>query len=179
MIAESTAAGAGARPFYEFLESCLRHKVPCFCIYSPASQHAEMPPHKKASGEALLCALLANVMMGRKHFAAQAEMVIFEAARAIVGMPEVTQRELAPAVTVLQLFLTSSKPVLRFAAVRSLNKARALCAQPAQHPLWLLLPALPSVRPSCQHIFCRLARPESLLNGGLLSVLAAGSLSCL
>jgi coatomer protein complex subunit gamma len=52
-------------------------------------------------------------------------MVIFEAARAIVGMPDVSQRELAPAVTVLQLFLTSSKPVLRFAAVRSLNKARS------------------------------------------------------
>ena len=55
-------------------------------------------------------------------------MVIFEAARAIVGMPDVTARELAPAVTVLQLFLTSSKPVLRFAAVRSLNKARARSA---------------------------------------------------
>ena len=81
VIAESGgASGAGPRPFYEFLEGCLRHK---------------------------------------------AEMVIFEAARAIVGLPEVTARELAPAVTVLQLFLTSSKPVLRFAAVRSLNKARA------------------------------------------------------
>jgi Adaptin N terminal region len=31
-------------------------------------------------------------------------------------------RELMPAVTVLQLFLSSSKPVLRFAAVRTLNK---------------------------------------------------------
>ncbi len=51
-------------------------------------------------------------------------MVIMEAARAIVNMPEVTQRELQPAVTVLQLFLTSSKPTLRFAAVRTLNKVR-------------------------------------------------------
>ena len=33
-----------------------------------------------------------------------------------------TARELAPAVAVLQLFLSSSKPVLRFAAVRTLNK---------------------------------------------------------
>ncbi|CAA6663000.1 unnamed protein product [Spirodela intermedia] len=40
----------------------------------------------------------------------KAEMVIFEAAR------------LTPAITVLQLFLSSSKPVLRFAAVRTLNK---------------------------------------------------------
>lgn len=79
MIAESTASGSGQRPFYDFLESCLRHK---------------------------------------------AELVIFEAARAIVAMPEVTNRELAPAITVLQLFLTSSKPVLRFASVRTLNKVR-------------------------------------------------------
>ncbi len=34
----------------------------------------------------------------------------------------VPRRELMPAVTVLQLFLSSSKPVLRFAAVRTLNK---------------------------------------------------------
>ena len=81
VIAESGAGGSGgeARPFYSFLESCLRHK---------------------------------------------AEMVIFEAARAICAMRDVSTRELAPAVTVLQLFLSSSKPVLRFAAVRTLNKAR-------------------------------------------------------
>ena len=34
----------------------------------------------------------------------------------------VSCRELMPAVTVLQLFLSSSKPVLRFAAVRTLNR---------------------------------------------------------
>lgn len=51
-------------------------------------------------------------------------MVIFEAARAICNMREVSTRELTPAVTVLQLFLSSSKPVLRFAAVRTLNKVR-------------------------------------------------------
>lgn len=49
-------------------------------------------------------------------------MVIFEAARAICSLKDVTSRELSPAVTVLQLFLSSSKPVLRFAAVRMLNK---------------------------------------------------------
>ncbi|KAG8473647.1 hypothetical protein CXB51_035513 [Gossypium anomalum] len=63
---------AGDRPFYDFLEGCLRHK---------------------------------------------AEMVIFEAARAITELNGVTSRELTPAITVLQLFLSSSKPVLRFAAV--------------------------------------------------------------
>ncbi|GLT30577.1 hypothetical protein SLA2020_053700 [Shorea laevis] len=67
----------GDRPFYDFLEGCLRHK---------------------------------------------AEMVIFEAARAITELNGVTTRELTPAITVLQLFLSSSKPVLRFAAVRTLNK---------------------------------------------------------
>lgn len=70
-------ANGEQRPFYDFLESCLRHK---------------------------------------------AEMVIFEAARAICNLRDVTARELTPAITVLQLFLSSSKPVLRFAAVRTLNK---------------------------------------------------------
>ncbi|CAM6082467.1 unnamed protein product [Calypogeia fissa] len=65
------------RPFYDYLEGCLRHK---------------------------------------------AEMVIFEAARAITELSGVTSRELTPAITVLQLFLSSSKPVMRFAAVRTLNK---------------------------------------------------------
>lgn len=50
------------------------------------------------------------------------EMVIYEAARAIVNLKNVTARELAPAVSVLQLFLSSPKPTNRFAAVRTLNK---------------------------------------------------------
>ena len=87
VIAESgTSAGGETRPFYDFLEGCLRMK---------------------------------------------AEMVIFEAARAICAMPDVTSRELTPAITVLQLFLSSSKPVLRFAAVSSpprlLPPAAACC----------------------------------------------------
>ncbi|GMI88185.1 gamma2 Coat Protein [Hibiscus trionum] len=77
VIRESANTQAGDRPFYDFLEGCLRHK---------------------------------------------AEMVIFEAARAITELNGVTSRELTPAITVLQLFLSSSKPVLRFAAVRTLNK---------------------------------------------------------
>ncbi|KAK4742301.1 hypothetical protein SAY87_000302 [Trapa incisa] len=78
VICESTGnAQTGERPFYDYLESCLRHK---------------------------------------------SEMVIFEAARAITELNGVTSRELTPAITVLQLFLSSSKPVLRFSAVRTLNK---------------------------------------------------------
>ena len=91
VIAESgTSAGGETRPFYDFLEGCLRMK---------------------------------------------AEMVIFEAARAICAMPDVTSRELTPAITVLQLFLSSSKPVLRFAAVSSpprLPPAAAACCRPVQ-----------------------------------------------
>jgi len=52
----------------------------------------------------------------------KSEMVIYEAARAIVNIKNVNARELAPAVSVLQLFLSSPKPTLRFAAVRTLNK---------------------------------------------------------
>jgi len=37
-------------------------------------------------------------------------------------LKEVTSRELQPAVSVLQLFLSSSKPVLRFGAVRAINQ---------------------------------------------------------
>ena len=81
--AESGGEG-GERPFYDFLESCLRHK---------------------------------------------SEMVIFEAARVITDLNGVTPRELQPAITVLQLFLSSSKPTLRFAAIRALNKVAMI------HPL--------------------------------------------
>lgn len=52
----------------------------------------------------------------------KSDMVIYEAARAICNLKNVTSRELTPAVTVLQLFLSSPKPSLRFAAVRALNK---------------------------------------------------------
>lgn len=50
------------------------------------------------------------------------EMVIYEAASAIVRLPRISSGELASAVSVLQLFLSSPKPALRFAAVRTLNK---------------------------------------------------------
>ncbi|GBM93534.1 Coatomer subunit gamma-2 [Araneus ventricosus] len=52
----------------------------------------------------------------------KSEMVIYEAAHAIVNMKSTTPRELAPAVSVLQLFCASPKPTLRFAAVKTLNK---------------------------------------------------------
>lgn len=48
-------------------------------------------------------------------------MVIYEAAKALCSLP-VDARDLTQAIVVLQLFLGSSKPALRFAAVRTLNQ---------------------------------------------------------
>merc|ERR1711976_242110 len=50
------------------------------------------------------------------------EMVIYEAAKAIVNLKRTTSRELIPAISVLQLFCSSPKATLRFAAVRTLNQ---------------------------------------------------------
>lgn len=72
-----TSAGGGATIYFDFVESCLRHK---------------------------------------------SEMVIYEAAHAIVNLKRTTSRELIPAISVLQLFCSSPKPTLRFAAVRTLNQ---------------------------------------------------------
>jgi coatomer protein complex subunit gamma len=47
--------------------------------------------------------------------------VIFEAAKAICNLPGVEPSDLNPAITVLQLFLASPKPALRFAAMRTLS----------------------------------------------------------
>jgi coatomer protein complex subunit gamma len=48
-------------------------------------------------------------------------MVVLQAARTIAELNQVSARELAPAIVCLQLFLTSRKTVMRFAAVRTLN----------------------------------------------------------
>jgi coatomer subunit gamma len=51
----------------------------------------------------------------------KSDMVMFQAARTIAELKDVSVRELAPAITVLHLFLSSARPVVRFAAVRILN----------------------------------------------------------
>jgi coatomer subunit gamma len=51
----------------------------------------------------------------------KSDMVMFQAARTIAELRDVSVRELAPAITVLHLFLSSARPVVRFAAVRILN----------------------------------------------------------
>lgn len=49
-------------------------------------------------------------------------MVVFEAKRAMTELSSVNSRELAPAIIILQPFLSSSKPVLRFAGAVIPNK---------------------------------------------------------
>ncbi|KAJ3417379.1 Coatomer subunit gamma-2 [Chytridiales sp. JEL 0842] len=50
------------------------------------------------------------------------DMVVYEAARAICNLKNVTAKEVFPAVSALQLMLVNHKPTLRFAAIRTLNK---------------------------------------------------------
>ncbi|XP_030370658.1 coatomer subunit gamma [Scaptodrosophila lebanonensis] len=52
----------------------------------------------------------------------KSEMVIYEAAHAIVNLKNTNPRVLSPAFSILQLFCSSPKATLRFAAVRTLNK---------------------------------------------------------
>lgn len=52
----------------------------------------------------------------------KSDMVIYEAASAIVSLKCTTAKELASAVSVLQLLCSSPKPSLRYAAVKTLNK---------------------------------------------------------
>jgi len=78
LITDAGVPDAGQpRPFFDFLESCLRHR---------------------------------------------SDVVVYEAARSIVGLPGVTAAELQPVVSVLQLFLSQPKSVLRMAAMRTLTR---------------------------------------------------------
>jgi len=58
----------------------------------------------------------------------KSEMVIYEAAHAIVHFRKTGNRKLMiPAISVLQLFCSSPKPALRFAAVRTLSNVIFIC----------------------------------------------------
>jgi coatomer subunit gamma len=50
----------------------------------------------------------------------KSDMVNYEAARAICEMRNVTAAQLTKPISVLQLFLSASKPLLKFAAIRTL-----------------------------------------------------------
>uniref|UniRef100_A0A182J3G7 Coatomer subunit gamma n=1 Tax=Anopheles atroparvus TaxID=41427 RepID=A0A182J3G7_ANOAO len=56
----------------------------------------------------------------------KSEMVVYEAAHAVVNLKRTNPRELSTAVSILQLFCGSSKATLRFAAVRTMNKVATL-----------------------------------------------------
>jgi coatomer subunit gamma len=51
----------------------------------------------------------------------KSDMVNFEAARAICAMDDVTDKEISPAIQLLQLFLTSPRFIGRFTAIRILQ----------------------------------------------------------
>lgn len=124
VVADSQPGPNGeARPFYDFLESCLRHKTE-MVIFEAARAVCNLkvcasgasPPSLKA---AYACAGLG---FSARHCVLCPPLVFTNLAHCPACPQEVTARELAPAVAVLQLFLSSSKPVLRFAAVRTLNR---------------------------------------------------------
>jgi len=50
----------------------------------------------------------------------KSEIVAYEAARAVCGLPKTEPQDLSPAVTALQMFLSSPKPSVRFASMRTL-----------------------------------------------------------
>jgi coatomer protein complex subunit gamma len=54
------------------------------------------------------------------------DMVVYEAAKAICALPESEPQDLNPAVQVLQLFLSSPKPTVRFASIKTLAEVANL-----------------------------------------------------
>lgn len=52
----------------------------------------------------------------------KSDVVMYEAARCLCSLPQISARDLIPAISVLQLFLSSPKATIRFAAARTLNR---------------------------------------------------------
>lgn len=52
----------------------------------------------------------------------KSEMVVYEAAKAICALPNIEPQELSPAINVMQLFLSSPKPAVRFAAIKTVSQ---------------------------------------------------------
>lgn len=133
VIAESgSPSGTEQRPFYDFLEGCLRHKAE-MVIFEAARAICDMKDVSSRYGLSVgrcfdhctawmlsktrpkcnCCCNQASTALVKRNCIRHEPRLLFLLAIC---------RELMPAVTVLQLFLSSSKPVLRFAAVRTLNK---------------------------------------------------------
>ena len=64
-----------------------------------------------------------------------------QAARTIAELKDVTMAELTPAISALQLYLSSTKSVLRFAAVRILNAVSMTQPVAGAHSTFARLPA--------------------------------------
>jgi coatomer protein complex subunit gamma len=56
----------------------------------------------------------------------KSELVVYEAARAICNLTQAEPQDLNPAISVLQLFLSSPKPTVRFASIRTLAQVANL-----------------------------------------------------
>lgn len=65
-----------------------------------------------------------------RYNGANSEMVNYEAARAICDWPSGAPGDLAPAVTVLHIFMTSGQPTQRFVAARTLSKVMMMMPPP-------------------------------------------------
>ena len=52
----------------------------------------------------------------------KSEMVVYEAAKSICALPNIEPQEITPAINVLQLFLSSTKPTVRFAAIKTVSQ---------------------------------------------------------
>ena len=63
----------------------------------------------------------------------KSEMVNFEAAKAICNLPDVTEGEMTQAIHTLSLFLTSPRPVTKFAAIRILHNVASFKPQAGEH----------------------------------------------
>lgn len=55
----------------------------------------------------------------------KSEIVVYEAARGICNLPGVEPQDLSPAISVLQVFLSSPKPAVRFASMKTLAEVAA------------------------------------------------------
>jgi len=75
------------------------------------------PPGSLMNGSAVSKAGYQFLESSLRH---KSEIVVYEAARAICSLPDIEPQELTPAISVLQLFLSSPKPATRFATMKTL-----------------------------------------------------------
>jgi coatomer protein complex subunit gamma len=97
--------------------------IVCLIRYAAKLLHDEIAQGRSAPGQSIQEG--SPIMRGGYQFLEsclrhRADMVIYEAARAICGIPNLQPQELSPAINSLQGALSSSKPAVRFATMRTL-----------------------------------------------------------